>query len=112
MREEPSFAFEKKLGISECVYGNIPSILNMIGKLLYCLKETNKIHGTECEFFRLDFRQLDFDEQMQFPHGAFLLDLKWGSRKELESLSYCIVCKNEKVACVCMDSDRCDHGSM
>ena len=81
--KEPNFAFEKKLGISESLYGSHHQLLNMIGRLLQCMKETNKNYGLECEFFRLDFRQPYFDEQMQFPYGCLLLDMKWGSKKEL-----------------------------
>jgi|GEM_PF-1723868 len=88
---EPQFAFGKKLGINECIYGNIPELLNIIGRLLYFMKETNQLHNVSCEFFRLDFRQLYFDEELlrEFPIGSFVLDLKFGSKKELKD-------KNEK----------------
>jgi hypothetical protein len=50
------------------------------------MKETNKNHGVESEFFRLDFRGMDAYEQItnQFPLGALVLDMKWGSKKEIE----------------------------
>lgn len=60
--KNPEFAFGKKLGIAEFAYGDIPVLLMAIEKLLYCMKETNKNHEVECEFFRLDFRQLYFIE--------------------------------------------------
>ena len=81
---ETDFAFGKKLGIAECVYGNHATLASMIQRLMLCMKETNKNHGVECEFFRLDFRQPYFDETMEFPIGALILDMKWGSKKELE----------------------------
>lgn len=80
---EFNFAFEKKLGVHEVVYGNIATITDAIQRLFVYMKETNKSHGVECEFFRLDFRQPYFDEQLQFPLGCFMLDLKWGSKDEL-----------------------------
>lgn len=91
MKEEnkPEFAFGKKLGIADCLYGDIPQLLIMIGRLLYCMKETNKIHNLSCEFFRLDFRPMYFDEHLlrEFPQGSLILDLKFGSKKELEEES-------------------------
>lgn len=84
MDKEPDFAFGKKLGIAECLYGNPVAISDMVARLMVCMKEINKNHGVECEFFRLDFRQTYFDEQMQFPFGSLILDMKWGSKKELE----------------------------
>ena len=82
--KQPSFAFEKKLGVHDMIYGNIPALMKMIERLLYCMKETNKNHGVKCEFFRLDFRQPYLDETFQFPIGSFILDLKFGSKKELK----------------------------
>jgi hypothetical protein len=82
--KEPEFVFGKKLGIAECLYGDAVAISNMITRLMVCMQETNKIHGVQCEFFRLDFRTPYFDEQMQFPIGALILDIKWGSKKEFE----------------------------
>lgn len=84
MDKNPDFAFGKKLGIAECPYGNLATIPDMVARLMVCMKETNKSHGVECEFFRLDFRQPYFDEQMEFPFGSLILDLKWGSKKELD----------------------------
>jgi hypothetical protein len=86
IEKQPQFAFGKKLGINECLYGNIPKLSEMIARLLYCMKETNKIHNVSCEFFRLDFRQMTFEEDLltEFPYGSFVLDLKFGSKKELE----------------------------
>lgn len=51
--------------------------------VMVCMQETNKKHGVQCEFFRLDFRQPYFDETLEFPGGALILDMKWGSKKEL-----------------------------
>jgi len=81
---EPQFAFEKKLGVNEICLGNVNSLLNLIGRLLVCMKETNQKYGVSCEFFRLDFRQPHFDENLTFPFGSLILDMKWGSKKEVE----------------------------
>lgn len=83
-KKEIPFAFGKKLGISEFMYGDIPVLLDAIGRLLYCMKETNKNHNVECEFFRLDFRGPYFDETLEFPLCALILDMKWGNKKDLE----------------------------
>jgi hypothetical protein len=85
---EPKFAFGKKIGISDSLYGDIPSLVDLIHRLLFCMKENNKIHGTTSEFFRLDFRHQYLDEQIsrEFPLGALVLDLKFGSQKEVEDL--------------------------
>lgn len=85
---KPQFAFEKKLGIPDCAYGDIPLIIRAISLLLLCMKDTNKLHEKSCEFFRLDFRQQHFDESLleKFPIGSLILDLKWGSKEELEKL--------------------------
>jgi hypothetical protein len=50
------------------------------------MRETNKKYGSNSEFFRLDFRGQDSYEQITnaFPLSALVLDLKWGSKKELE----------------------------
>lgn len=82
--EKIPFAFEKKLGIADCLYGDIPALLMGIEKLLYCMKETNKMHNVECEFFRLDFRPRYIYEQPNFPIGSLILDMKWGSQQELK----------------------------
>ncbi len=81
---EPEFAFGKKLGIAECLHGDPVAISNIIDRLMVCMKETNQKHGVHCEFFRLDFRQPYFDEQVQFPYGSLILDMKWGSKEELK----------------------------
>lgn len=82
--EEPEFAFCKKIGIAEHLYGNTIAISNIIARLMVCMQETNNKHGVQCEFFRLDFRQPYFDERMQFPCGSLILHMKWGSKKEIE----------------------------
>lgn len=84
--KEPKFAFQKRLGIAECLYGDIGSILSLVGKLLQCMKETNTYHNEDCEFFRLDFRPSTYDEELlrEFPYGSLVLDLKWGSKKEVK----------------------------
>lgn len=84
MDSEPNFAFGKKIAISDCLYGDPVSISSIIDLLIVFMKHTNKQHGVNCQFFRLDFRQPSFDERMQFPIGALILDIKWGSKKELE----------------------------
>ncbi len=87
MDKEPNFAFEKKLGVNESLYGNISELIVAIERLLICMKETNKNHNLHCEFFRLDFRQPYFDEMMQFPMGSLILDFKFGCKKELNEKS-------------------------
>jgi hypothetical protein len=84
--KEIDFVFVKKLAIAECLYGNPIAISNMISRLMFCMKETNENHKVQCEFFRLDFRQPYFDEKMQFPMGSLILEMKWGDKKELESM--------------------------
>lgn len=81
---KPKFSFEKKIGIHGQLYGDIPALIEMIERLFYCMKETNKNHNVECEFFRLDFRQPYFDEELEFPRGCLILDLKFGSKEELD----------------------------
>lgn len=83
--KEIPFAFGKKIGINDqCLGIDISLFLNIIGKLLVCMKETNKHHNIDCEFFRLDFRQPYFDEELQFPRGALILDMKWGHKDDVE----------------------------
>ena len=79
---KPNFEYEKILGINECMYGNIPFYLNVIGKLLYCMKESNQINGKDVEFFRLDFRPLFYYEIDPFPFRSLIMDLKWGCKEE------------------------------
>lgn len=85
---EPNFAFGKKLGISPFVCGDINNLTRFINMLLVSMKETNKLHGTHCEFFRLDFRQQYLDEELMqsFPRESFVLDMKFGSKEELEEV--------------------------
>lgn len=79
---KPDFAFGKMVGITE--HYDIHLLLNVIGQLLSCIKETNKVNNKNCEFFRLDFRPQYLDEQItnKFPIGALVLDLKFGSKSE------------------------------
>jgi hypothetical protein len=90
--KEPQFAFGKKLGIAECLYNDIPFMQNMIGRLMVCMKETNKLHNVSCEFFRLDFRPQTYEEELlrEFPLSVLILDLKWGSKKELEKNNHAL----------------------
>lgn len=81
---EPDFAFEKKIGVSESLYGNQRAIAQVIERLIFCMKETNQKNDFECEFFRIDFRQPYFDERMEFPLGFLILHIKWGCKKELK----------------------------
>ena len=84
IEKEPDFAYEKKIGMAECMYGDIPFLMRLIEKLLYCMKESNKLNEKSSEFFRLDFRPTYLDEEITqiFPRGSLILDLKWGSKKE------------------------------
>lgn len=81
--EKMNFAFEKKVGINGGVYGDAVVLTEMFQRLLVCMRETNKLHGCECEFFRLDYRQPYLDERLVFPVDCFILDMKWGCRDEL-----------------------------
>jgi hypothetical protein len=84
--DKPDFAFGKTLGVHESIYGDPIAISHIIDILLVCMKETNKHYEVECEFFRLDFRQAFLEEEKQFPAGSLILDLKWGSKKELNQI--------------------------
>ena len=81
---EPPFAFGKMLGVSEIALSEPKLLIDSIARLIFCMKETNKLHKVNCEFFRLDFRQPYFDERLRFPFGCLMLDMKWGTKKELE----------------------------
>lgn len=88
MNEEnqPDFAFGKKISFCESVYGDLDLIYKeLIPRLLDCIKQTNRLNNVECEFFRLDFRPQSLDEKItrEFPMDTLVLDLKWGSKKEL-----------------------------
>jgi hypothetical protein len=86
--KKPEFAFEKKLGINESVFvhENLKIVLDAFHRLFHHMIETNKYHEVHCEYFRLDFRPQNLEEQIyeSFPLGSAVLDLKWGSKKELE----------------------------
>jgi FAD synthase len=82
--DEPQFSFEKKIGVNEIFLDDVNRLLNVIRRLLVHMKETNQKHKVSCEFFRLDFRQAYFDESLTFPFGSLILDMKWGSKKEIE----------------------------
>ena len=90
---EPQFAFEKKIAVNEICLDNVNSLLIAIERLLVCMKETNQNHGVSCEFFRLDFRKHNFDDIFTFPLGSLILDMKWGSKKEIEEKRQ--TCKRE-----------------
>lgn len=82
--KKPNFKWGKKLGIHEQLYGNLPEMTRFIAILLQYMKDTNKLHGDDCEFFRIDFRTMTSDEQYsgEFPLGSLILDLKWGFKQE------------------------------
>ena len=80
----PEFAFEKKISIPDCLYGDYQGVNRAFNLLFQCMKDTNKIHGVECEFFRFDFRQPYFDEIMIFARGGLICHFQWGSKEELE----------------------------
>lgn len=90
MVEKPDFAFEKKIAICESVYVNENRliVLDAFQKLFQCVKETNELHNVSCEFFRLDFRPQTLQEEISqaFPRDMTVLDLKWGSKRELEKV--------------------------
>ena len=80
--KKPEFAFEKKLGIAECMYGDINFYSESVKRLFVCMQETNKLHNLTSEFFRLDMRYPYADEH--FPYDSLVLHLSWGSKKEVE----------------------------
>lgn len=82
MDKKPRFEFGKKLGIHESAHGDSKLLLDAIARLLQCMKETNFLHKKDCEFFRLDFRPAEPFIEERFPHGALVLDLKWGCKEE------------------------------
>jgi hypothetical protein len=90
MEDKPDFAFGKKIAICESVYGheNIRIIFDSFQRLFQCMKDTNNTHNVSCEFFRLDFRPQTLDEELSqmFPKDMTVLDLKWGSKRELEKV--------------------------
>lgn len=69
------------MGMDDSLYGDIPAMMNLIGRLLYCMKECNAKNEHDCEFFRLDFRPANMLDGL--PWGALALRLRWGSRDEL-----------------------------
>lgn len=89
---KPEFAFEKKLFVNPYCIDSLSiekiAFLNiLISQLIFCMKETNENYGVSSNFFRLDFRPADLYEQ-SFEGGRemFVLDFKWGSKKELEEV--------------------------
>jgi len=82
--KEPDFAFEKIIAVSERACGDSNILLKATAMLIQGMKETNALHGLNCEFFRLDFRFPYYDEISLFPFGSLVLDLKWGSKQELK----------------------------
>ena len=58
MKDEPNFAFGKKLGIDKCLYGNTAVLAQMFERLMVCMRETNQ------------------------HRGSLILHMKWGSKKE------------------------------
>ncbi len=91
MEDKPDFAFEKKIAICESIeiYENRRIIFDAFQRLFQCMKETNELHKVNSEYFRLDFRPQSIHEQLagQFPRDMTVLDLKWGSKKELEEVN-------------------------
>jgi hypothetical protein len=91
MEDKPDFAFGKKLGINESVniHENRRIIFDAFQRLFQCMKETNTLHNVSCEFFRLDFRPQTLGEELSqtFPRDMTVLDLEWGSKKELEKVN-------------------------
>lgn len=84
MDSDIEFAFEKKLGIPISAYGDTNTIVRAIELLMVCMKDTNMLHGVECEFFRIDFRKSFSDEDKPLIFESLILNMQWGSKKELE----------------------------
>ena len=82
-KKEPGFAFEKKLAVNE-QHAKPKDLIREIEMLFVCMKDTNNKYGVVCEFFRLDFRPPNVHDIETFPRGSFVLDLKWGSKRELD----------------------------
>lgn len=79
---EPKFAYEKIVGMPHFLYGDIPHLLDLIGRMMWSMKECNGKNNHQCEFFRLDFRPGNITDGL--PRGALDLHLKWGCREDLE----------------------------
>jgi hypothetical protein len=94
-KSDSDFAFEKKLGIPPIFHRDLPGFLKNIHRLLFCMEETNKNFNGCYEFFRLDFRPQYLDETFLFPLGSLILDLKFGSKKEMEEKNK--ICTNAKI---------------
>lgn len=67
--------FEKSILIVDQKYGDIPTYIEMIARLFYCMKETNELHDLDNEYFRIEF--CPSYEYM----GMNELKLKWGKKK-------------------------------
>jgi hypothetical protein len=90
MDDKPDFAFGKKIAICESIdtFENRIIIFHVLERLFQCMKETNELHKVNSEYFRLDFRPQNLFEDLsqEFSRDMLVLDLKWGSKKELEKV--------------------------
>lgn len=75
-------AYEKKIMCSEQIYGDVSMYLQIIGKLLYCMKESNKINNHDCEFFQLRFRPAQF---LEGGHDL-CMELRWGHKDLIKKI--------------------------
>jgi hypothetical protein len=84
--EKDTFAFEKTLGIPmSCkIYHHKESIINAFNALYQCMRDTNKLHGLCNTFFKLEFRNPTYYEECNFPINSYILEMKWGSKKEIQ----------------------------
>jgi hypothetical protein len=68
-----------KVLIFEQDYGNMEMYIAIISKLLYCMKETNKLHNENNECFRITFRPSRDDESSR--HSSFTYEMRWGFKE-------------------------------
>lgn len=74
-------AFEKKIIANDCVYADTNSYIYIFSLLINFMKQTNEIHGKNCEFFRLTFRPANrLDNAGMSP---YVFEMRWGDRDEM-----------------------------
>lgn len=74
-----NFEFRKKIYVYENSYRNhdIHEYFSLINQLLVCMKETNKKHKKENEFFVLEFRESMPQDDTSMP---YVMEMKWGRK--------------------------------
>lgn len=77
--ELDKLAFEKLLIIPDHMYGDHVHYIRCFQLLLQCMKETNKIHEKNCEFFQIRFRPTI--PLLERPEGL-AFEFRWGNKDE------------------------------